>query len=262
MSDDAKPMKGIRASALPGLFSCIRSLQYREGSVSNEYADTGSLIHAGIEAFHKLTSIDAALAVMAVRQSDFPEANAPKAAHHFRRYTETEKRWGTVTGNEMPIAFKLDPAPFDTTKEAIAIDGTLDQIRLAGEQETVVDAKTGAKPIKWMMRHYAPQLCAYQYGYYIATGRKPHAAILRTADFLSGGNVYHPVEWSWDTVLDVMNTVRVLVGLHRMGLKLATPGEHCDYCPAQALAVCSINAKPTEKGRYALPVATRIEDLF
>jgi len=255
-------MKGIRASLLPTLFTCIRSLDYLEDKVSNEYAETGSLIHCGIEALHKLKSIDSALAVMAVKQSDYPEANGAKAVHGFRRYAEEQQQWGSVSETEYPIAFTLAPSPIDPTKEEIVIEGTLDQVRVANGIETVADAKTGSKSIKWMTRHYAPQLAAYQYGWFVASGRKPHATIIRTQDALSGGGKFwHPVPWGWDTVLDIMDAVRTLVALRRLGLKIATGGDHCEWCPAGGIENCSIGAKK-EKGKYALPVATSIEDLF
>ena len=256
-------IKGVRASSLPTLFACMKSLEYKESGVSNEYADTGSLIHKGIQAFHVLNNIDAALAVMAtVHHRDFPEANGPKAAHHFRRYTETHQRWGAVKQSERSIAFTLAPCAIDPTKEEIVIEGTLDQIRTPGVGEVVVDMKTGSNPIKWMMRHYMPQLCAYQYGYFIETGIQPQAAILRTQDFLQGGNVYHPVPWTWDTVINTMENVKTLIALFRLGLQISSPGDHCEYCPAGGIENCSVNAKPVEKGRYALPLATSIEDLL
>lgn len=257
---EAVKIAGIRASSLPMMFACLRSLQYKEGSVSNEYADTGSLIHLGIHAFHKLNHIDSALAVMA-SSTDFPEANASKAAHHFRRYTETHTQWGAVKETEYPIAFKLAPAAFDPTQEEILIEGTTDQIRETSGL-IAVDTKTGSKPIKWMMRHYAPQICAYQFGVWNAFGIKPHAAILRTQDYLQGGKVFHPVPWGWDTVIDVMESVKVFIALHRLGLKIAISGDHCDYCPAGGIENCSIGETRKDVKRYALPVATSIEDLF
>lgn len=257
----ASKVKGIRASSLPLLFQCIRALDYKEFAMSNKYAETGSLIHLGIEAYHKLLSVDAALAVMATKQTDYPEASGTKAAHAFRRYTEEQHRWGCIKGTEQAIAFELAPAPFDPTQEKIIIEGTLDQIRDNGTT-IIADTKTGSKPIKWMFRHYAPQLAAYQYGYYHTTGIKPHAAIIRTADFLQGGDIFHPVPWRWETVIDMMDTVRTLIALYRMGLKIATPGEHCEWCPAVGIEHCGTGKPPEDKNRIALPQVKSIEDLF
>lgn len=217
---------------------------------SNQWAETGSLTHAAIEAYHKTGSEAVANVVMAHKRKEYPLADAGKAATHFRRYVQEQAAWGEVIegSNETKVVARLAPTEDDPTQEEIWLSGTIDHVRVRGA-DCVCDIKTGSKPAAEMINVHAPQLAAYQLGWYQRTGNKPSAAIIRTVSLQTGGIAFLPCPWSFETALLILDSVRHFVAQVRRSQRIALSGKHCDYCPAGGIAFC-------QTGTRAKPAAT------
>lgn len=232
----------LRASSLVKLAQCGLQLTMIDGH-SNEPAETGSLVHLGIKAYHTLQKDkNAALAVMASSGKKFPLANPTKAKTHFTKYCDKEHQWGNVIECEREIRFTL---PAIEGPEIVVI-GTLDQIR-DSDGLTVIDVKTGSKPASEMMQLYGPQLAAYQIGASLLYPEKAiRAAILRTLDLVTGGRVLYPMPWTLGQCWDILAFVAHDVAQVRRGLRVPRAGKHCDYCPAQNIGNCIAGRVPVD----------------
>lgn len=233
----------IRASSLVNLAQCAPSVSLRAAvNESGEAAETGSVIHAGVQAYHQTNSENIALAVMAGSMQKFPRANSAKAKLHVQSYVRRQaKEWGKVIECESKARFTLPPHPLDPTQKEITIIGTRDQLREHADGTLVlVDIKTGAKKPEDLLHFYAPQIAAYQYDTVLKyPGRTVKAAILRTADFIYGGPIFHYARWDQSQLLDILDFIRVEVAQVRAGFRVRRPGTHCNYCPARSIHNCS-----------------------
>jgi hypothetical protein len=233
---------------------------YRMGiDDAGEPAQTGSLIHLGISAYHDCSDKQVAEGFMVAQAAKFPAASISKARRHLAAYCTRERaQWGTVIHNEKRVQFTLDPHPTDKTREEIYIEGTLDQIRgrtVDGGRMiySLVDMKTGMMRAEKMLHYYTFQLAAYRWGAWREYKIKcDEVYILRTTDFIGGGPVMHPVSWTFDDTIKILEVVRLRVAEIRNGLWAPTPGDHCNYCRARSITACINRTLPDERASFQL----------
>jgi hypothetical protein len=218
----------------------------------NEWAQTGNLTHIAIDAFHKLGSVDTALFCLQSARAQYPIGNAQQAANYFDLYIARQAQWGEVVATERKVTCKIPPHETDPTQEEIIIKGTLDQVRLRHGTHWVCDIKTGAVPGKEMVNYFAPQLAAYQLGA-AGLGYTPSlGAIIRLQDFRTGGDVFRECGWPYESVLQILDPVRIFVAQVRAGKTLRIGGKHCEWCQYQSIGNCTQGIKPQAERRELL----------
>lgn len=221
-------------------------------------AQTGTLTHAGVAAFHKEKGgldirTKAAWDAIAKTKGMFPLAdldetrlfitpymNDPRNIHaQFAKWNDGED------AVEKQVDFVLPCHHMDTTGIPIYIQGTFDQIRLINGVPRVYDLKTG-KRTGWEMIHdYAVQLAAYTYGaktvfpnvepgYIIrAYGYRARGAVLPNPD-----GVFWSLPFKWNAIELLLDRVKLEVALIRQGEISFNPGPHCTYCEFEGLTGC------------------------
>ena len=244
---------------------------------SSEAADTGSMVHLGIQLFHTLGETkggeDAAKAAIFQSLKElYRHGNPDEATSQFNSYVKRERqdRRGKVIESECKIEFEIEPHECDKTQEKIVIQGTVDQIREAGEWYYVNDFKTGFMPGANMVMTYLPQLACYMYGGMMKMKtQKVKAFILRTRDLISSRNPFY-----WQMPLTparvecILDIIAYKIALIRNGVLDITPGKHCEYCNDPRYYPDCIDNEgqlrppketPTEiqRGRVSLPHVTR-----
>lgn len=226
-----------------------------EGGTS---AQTGSLTHAGVSAFHLTEGSvkvreQAAWDAIAKSRTLFPLADETEVRLFITPYMKDMRnirakfyKIKDVPCIEYPVEFTLPPHPFDSTKEPIYINGHLDQIRIENGIPLVDDLKTG-KISGWQMIHdYAVQMAAYTYGARQAgvknaqPGRIIRNMGYRTRDDKgdSPDGVFWSLPFTWDGVELLLENIRLHVALVRNGDVQFNPGPHCTYCEFGGLTNC------------------------
>lgn len=232
----------------------------------SDLAQTGSLFHVAVAAFHKSNNDDTAIRTMQMARTEFPLGNMDEATKLFRKYLQRQEDYGVIHSIEQPISFDLEPSPIDTTKKAIRVTGTLDLSRRVDSTKIffVDDHKTGRTGGDKMIWKHATQLAAYMHGFrrslngaypdYKIVGR-----ILRTQS-LSRVNLQYIWEMPFTEheVPLILNSFRHDIALLRAGQIAYRPGEHCAYCPiamaGRAYPYCVIGRDvPKSDKRVALP---------
>lgn len=263
----------IRASLLPTLFQCPklfweRTLADGEDRDSNEPADTGSLAHLGIQAFHTLGGMKAVAPAIKGGKDKFPQGDPDKAFSFVSKYIEREKAdpKGKIIKTEWQASITLPPAPFDPTGQEIVIFGTIDQIREFGKKEPlwVVDHKSGMTPGPSMVNKYTPQQAAYMLIAHRHFNRPVKGFITRIQDLYRRDQPF----W-WELPFGpehceaILQPVRTRIALLRMGLQDATGGKHCDYCPQLTYPGC-VSGTELHDGRQLKPrqTLTTVDELF
>lgn len=215
---------------------------------AGQAADTGSAVHAAAHAFHLTEDKSVDLALAAMRQlapGKFPLADLGEAARMFRAYAaDPRNRDARMILAERQMELRLPAHPSDPTGQEVVIFGTMDQVREGpGGEPELHDIKTGKS---YDGPHMGPehcfQLAAYQKGASEILGRPVREAyVIRVQDYMkprSVGPVFWPVPWRWSDVDDILDLVRQEVARVRMGLVMARPGKHCDWCPAGGISSC------------------------
>jgi len=138
----------LRPSKLKSLVSCPMSV-YLDGIMIGDDeggpgAQTGSVVHAGVEAFHRtmgdpITRREEATAAARAALPTFPAANENNAFRWLSAYTnDTQNITANVTHIEEKVCLIIPAEP------DIVIRGTLDQVRQDSQgRYTVWDLKTG-----------------------------------------------------------------------------------------------------------------------
>lgn len=221
---------------------------------SGKAADTGSLTHAAVAAFHVTGSVKAGLEALASAQHKFPLGDAHDAEIFYRHYTadpRNSKAEAEVIETEKKVRLILPPHETDPTGEMVVIHGTLDQIRQRNGRKAVWDLKTGAGE-GWEMTHtYALQISAYAMaatqtlgepiepgGIIRAAGYRKRGALLPSPD-----GVFWETPWSLADCPLLLDAVRLTVAQIRGGELRWGPGKHCGFCPAGGLQSCIPTAK-------------------
>ncbi len=255
----------IRCSKLSAISRCTARIYMLElmTDIDDEggtAAQTGSLTHAGVAAFHATKGTlknrtDAAWQAIAKTASKFPQAEADEVRLFITPYMADPRNINAEfpvidgkPGIEVPVEFELPPHPTDSTQATIYVQGTFDQIRRVNGELYLYDLKTGKKTGWEMIHDYAVQLAAYAYG---AKQKKyptvlPAAYVIRNYAYrVRGASMPAPdgVFWampyrSWDVIDLILENVRLGVALIRNGEVNFNPGPHCTFCEFGGLTGC------------------------
>ena len=265
----------LRPSSLSWLTKCgVKSVlsMLDQTDESGPAADTGSVVHAGVAAFHLEPEIGkkVAAAVAAMQQTlaakTFPLADANEARLYLEPYCldprnlhaefapaprDIKRKDGSILRSgqpaiEVPVFAKLDPHPLDPTGQPVYIRGMLDQIRLERGTGKVCDLKTGTKMTGWEMIHdYALQQAAYvvaarQSGFDAEPGSiiRNYGYRTRNAALPSPDGVFWCLPFDVAGAHLLLDRVRLQVALIRRGEVDFGPGTHCSYCPQKGLDTC------------------------
>lgn len=235
----------LRPSSLGKLLKCqgqvVLSLDLdSEGSAAT---NTGSLVHAGIEGFHKGNdSPQAGEEAMAAAVTRFPQADWAKASAWYAAYAKDPTNYHTIARlNHESWAVEV---PVKLVYKGVHIQGTLDQIRLVDGVYSVWDVKTGSgfhSPEDTVAEHAAQQAAyvlaarqttgldvqpggiIYMYGYNLPRGRRfiPMGATLRQCELLL------------DEVVLRVESIR------RSGPSFTPSADACKFCPFKPYPTCT-----------------------
>lgn len=252
----------MRCSKLDALVKCamrVRMLDSEMDDEGGEPAQTGSLIHEGIAAFHK-TAADlnvkkkAAWDAIAAHAAKFPLASEADVRLSLPPYINDPRNYDAefyiLNGEpaiEVKMHFQLPPHPLDETQQPIYVEGTADQVRIDRGIPKVYDVKTGKKT-GWEMLHlHAVQLSAYTHGCREALGIQgcEIGGIIRTMGYRartaigdSPDGVFWEPPYDYEFGLILLENVRLHVALYRNGFIEFGPGPHCTYCEHGGLGGC------------------------
>lgn len=234
----------LRPSQLAGLVSCSWKAVYQAmehvRDESGPSADLGSAVHFAVAAYHRKEAD--AVARMREAAAAFPLADLDEAERIFGRYVaDPRNSQAEVVAIEFPITVRLDPKYLDGPP--IVIEGTLDQVRRVGDTFEVWDLKTGNRDGLYMQQHYAMQLAAYTLGAAATFAPVVPGGYLRTKGYFTRGAVLPSPQGVFvpacipdpDALLDA---VRWSVCAIRAGYVIASPGDHCGFCPLQGIEFC------------------------
>ncbi len=236
----ASASRPLRPSRVAKFLACPMGvvLSMHEESSGGRAAQTGSLVHAAADAFHKSKEdrTAAGLAALEAARAKFPYGDEEKAREIFRSYSsDPENEKAQVLWSEASVTLTLQAAEGDPTQEAIVIRGTLDQVRRHPDGTLRVwDIKTGSfLSGEETVLDYLTQQAVYT------------LAARETLDpsIQPGGIIYTPAyervrtRAHLDNPLTVENcgdlllTVPYLVSMIRQGMPVFTPSvSACKFC--------------------------------
>jgi hypothetical protein len=225
----------LRASKLPSLILCTLRAALMESDSSGTAADTGSMVHAAIAAFHQGKGV-ASITEFAAMLGQFPLGDVIEADRIFERYAEDPRHAAAeIVCIETPIRIEIEPKFMPGPP--IVIQGTLDQIRRDSGCLWVWDVKTGNRDAMYMQHAHAVQLAAYTLGarqlfpgdtVYPGGYLRTRGYFTRGAELPSPQGVFVPA--GFDDPDAILDSVRLSVCLIRAGHVTATPGVHCENC--------------------------------
>lgn len=228
----------------------------REGG---QPAQTGSLVHAGVAAFHKQkggldTRKKAAWDAIAANRAKFPLADEDETRLFITPYMNDPRninaRFALMPDGseaiEKKVDFTLPPHALDPTGELIYVQGTYDQVRLNDFSLPIVcDCKFGKISGLQMIHDYAVQIAAYTHGARqvwpnLQPGKIIRGYGYRTRDAMlpSPNGVFWSLPFSFEDIDLLLENVRLHVALVRMGDVQLNPGPHCSYCEFEGLTGC------------------------
>lgn len=267
----------IRASSLPMLFSCPRLFMQKTQAedygkdAGEEPAQTGSLVHLGIAAFHAANGkTHAGIAAIERGASLYPLANQKKAMDWFLKYPgKFERRW-TKNGYEVRFIEKQVTFTIPLTEgKTVPVTGTIDLVLESCNDWAVIDHKSGQPPIDWMKQHYDPQLAGYMAGAKetlipVSCNKPVFGYINRLQDLHHhAGDCFHKLEFDLAGANTRLKQAGALLALHT---PVSIPGKHCSWCslchPHCYLTPEGTGGVAKEKGRQPLKVLTKISDVF
>jgi len=203
-------------------------------SPGNGGAQTGSVLHAGVEQFHRTLDDGEGLRVLldAARDPRFPLADVAKARAWYERYVADDKnRSAQVTHLEHPVAFWHD---------GVYVAGTLDQLRLEDGVYRVWDLKGGSYLTPQGMKdEYAVQQAAYVLAARATLGLdvRPGGLIRVHGYTMKRGEVF--LRMNEETVEDcekLLAPLGPIVRSLRAGARDFRPGDDaCRFCPVKKL---------------------------
>lgn len=222
----------LRPSSLSKLLGCPMSIALDMESDSNGGAQTGTVLHAGVEQFHRTLNDEEGLRALIEAARAFPLADVAKAKAWYAKYTADPKNsQAQVTHLEHPVSLWV---------EDVYVAGTLDQLRYEGGVYRVWDVKSGTylKP-EGMRRAYAAQQAAYVLAARATLGLdvRPGGVIRVHGYDMKRGDVF--VEMHEKTVADCEALLAPLVPVVRAiraGVRDFRPSDDaCRFCPAKSL---------------------------
>lgn len=232
----------LRPSSLLRLIQCPKSFMaaLELERQSKAAADTGSLLHAAVEAYHRSkNNKKKGEAALQDKLSDFPKADTKKAAKWYAQYTEDKKnQTAVVTHLEHEVQLKLPPHPLDTTKQPVYIKGTLDQVR----NNEVWDIKTSSvKQIHEVMHDYLYQQAAYLLAARQTIGDHiQHGGLIWIPSYEKRySNPFQKLPLDVELAEQLMLAVTERVALIRQGEVAVTPSDvACSWCPINPWPKC------------------------
>lgn len=248
--DYGSPTRPLHASGIQSLMRCPRQVMLQELGLiergDSKAADTGSAVHAAIEAWHLTGDTEKSLEAMRSRLSEFPLADLHDAELSFRPYTRDPRNAPEVV-LECEIRFYFEIEALEGLP--IAVSGRADQIRADGVWDVKSTDKQGFK----VLHETAYQLAMCSYGLNVPVGGiiTPYGYRRRSADPAESGNtsaVFWKPGWSQKTVERMIEQMKQAVHQVRLGNVAVRPGEHCDFCRAESLSKCEELA---ERGIHA-----------
>jgi len=260
----------LRPSSLKKIANCnVSAIMEAIGEIideGNAGANTGSVTHEAVAAFHKeqqkALKEQAGIAAIAASLPKFPLADRRSAEIYFEHYAKDPRNINAVLATrtvpvgslrqlevalELPVKLVLPPHSMDETKEPIHITGTLDQIRNDNGTLNVYDYKTGETSGFAMINDYAYQLAAYmlaaKYSGWDVTGAKlirgyTYRERARAAELPSPPYVFLDMGLTLKTAEILMDRLRREVMLIRRGIIDFGTGPHCGYCKMKSHANC------------------------
>lgn len=259
----------LRPSGLSKLVRCgvqvIGELLADFRDESGVAADTGSVTHAAVEAFHRADGdtakrTQAGLDAIQAGLSKFPKAEKDDARIYFAHYAnDPRNQRAEIIALEQSVSFTLEPHESDPTRQPIVVNGKLDQIRKIDGRMVVNDIKTGQSDGVKMLHDYAYQLSAYLLGAK-ASGypQVEGVSITRMYGYRKRGAVLpSPDGVFWFATINervarlLLDRVRLEVARIRSGEVHFGPGEHCSWCPYKGIDRCV----PSFSRKIGLPLA-------
>lgn len=252
----------LRPSALKKLVNCsMQSILELLGDLedrSNAGAQTGTVTHSAIEAFHREQRDMEAKTVAGLQAlkdacKSNPLADEREAEIYFAHYANDPRNQRAEfvrqhTGGialEMQVSGKLSPHPSDATGQDIIIEGKLDQLRVFNGKLCLMDYKSGRTSAFEMMHIYVYQQAAYmelarQNGYpvdeaYIIRGYKYRE---RGADLPSPAEAFVAMPFLPKDLPLILDRVKLEVARVRSGDLQFGPGALCSWCPAKGISNC------------------------
>jgi hypothetical protein len=223
----------------------LESLDVLENS-GGVAADTGSLVHTGVLAYHKTKSLDKALKAMKLAVPEFPRGDLKEAALHLTPYTEDPRNQGTLVIAEETIEFCI-PEDIGDTGGPIYVRGHLDQVREENGKLYVWDVKTGKRYQGWEMLQIATiQLAAYTIGASQLLNRPVYpGGIIRTYGYRVRGaalpepsGVFFHAAWDLKDCATLLAPVAKRVKEIRERDYYVIPGDYCGGCSAGGVESC------------------------
>lgn len=257
------PDQPLRCSKLGALVKCsvrVHMIDVADSGLDDSAgapAQTGSLTHAGVAAFHLFKGTDeerkkAAWDAIAANAAKFPLAEKDEVRLFITPYmNDPRNKTAQCLAVETQVDFTLPPHPLDMTGQPIHCQGTFDQVRIWDGEPTLMDLKTGRKTGWEMLHDYAIQQAAYLYGIRnspqlgnwfdrIKTGYliRAHGYRTRSVESDAPVGVFWAFPFTMDEVDLILEPVRLAVAMYRNGQITFGTGPHCTYCEFGGLLKC------------------------
>jgi hypothetical protein len=261
----------LRPSSLKKIVNCsmqsVLELLGESLDTAGAAAETGSVTHAAIEAFHREQrtlddKIVAGVEALANACKRFPLADQREAEIYFAHYAKDTRNQNAEfirthdgrIGLEVKLSGYLDPHPTDPTGQKIVIEGTCDQLRIMFGKLYLCDYKTGKSSAFEMQNMYAYQLAAYmliarQSGYMVdeVCLIRGYRYRERGADLPNPAEAFVHMPFTYTEVPYILDRVRLEVARIRSGEIQFGPGAMCGWCPMKGLSNCVPKAKKVLK---------------
>lgn len=243
----------LRASSLPQLLRCpLRLYLVQKGVIidgDNIAAHTGSMVHRGLEAFHR-NGFHVPKAIKSAKADlhKYRNADQVKAVKIIEGYGKDPRNRVKTYLLEEEVSVTLEPWKTDKTKEPIVIIGHCDQVREVDGQLCVVDYKTTSKGGDEARGTYTAQLVLYAMAASIKLKKPVHPGfICRVTSYTTGKNdkieapddVFFKYPFDLDGTKELINEIRREVARVRREEIGPRPSGDCVYCPAGHVGHCS-----------------------
>lgn len=234
----------LRCSGLDAFVKCnwrTVAVHLADGDVqgSGQAADTGSALHAAVEAFHKGATESESICSMNERRAEYPLADLLDAAALFLSYAaDPRNRAAKVVLCEQKLFAQLPPAPTDPTGAPIELEGTVDQVREEdGGFLRVWDSKTSRLDPSDLLNKHMLQIAGYCKLASVELGRPVDPGGLIVVRRYPK-NVFFPYTWRFEDLDRVLLPIRHLVALVRSGVVWHSAGDWCTWCGFRTPDLC------------------------
>jgi RecB family exonuclease len=225
----------------------LEHLGYFGKEFGSAAAQTGSMTHVGIQAWHEhAQDMEKALRAIQAAAPRFPLAELPEAERNLQLYAQDPRnQTAKIITIEQPVTMSLP----DPTSGSV-IRGMIDQIREEADGVwRVYDVKTGGekKSAADMISEASLQVAAYAVAATVQFGRPVEpGCIIWTRGYRRRGvnaaasppGVFLPLGFSLAQAEALLDGVRQLVAAVRRGEPSFGPGSWCNFCPAGGLRNC------------------------